>query len=274
MEISRQFGNFQAQNRKSNLQQPTPGTDTETSPGGLDREFAANQERQDKAYAILGRASVEPSYVDPETGDNILHALSRLRLPERGSLLAKIQDFVAKDVDLNVHNKERDSPLAAFIRERPFLGVESDETGATMSKYLDALLWKDARRRIPNKINVNMKNREGATALYYAATRARPDSVRSLIEAGANVNARIGKISRTALYSAQANIQTDVDGQRISILHATRNAKAVAVFTKDELKIHLFDNVISYLEHDGAISDPTVMEERRVCENSVRIMPM
>ena len=63
-----------------------------------------------------------------------------------------------------------------------------------MSKYLDALLWKDARRRVPNKINVNMKNREGATALYYAAVRARPDSVRSLIEAGANVNARIGEL--------------------------------------------------------------------------------
>jgi hypothetical protein len=37
-----------------------------------------------------------------------------------------------------------------------------------------------------------MRNREGATALYYAAIRARPDSVRSLIEAGANVNARLG----------------------------------------------------------------------------------
>jgi hypothetical protein len=36
-----------------------------------------------------------------------------------------------------------DFPLAAFIRERPVQGVESDETGATMSKYLDALLWKD-----------------------------------------------------------------------------------------------------------------------------------
>lgn len=274
MEISRQFGNFQAQNRKSNLQQLTPKTDQETSPGGLDTGFSATQERQDKAYAILGRASVEPSYVDPETGDNILHALSRLRLPEKGSLLSKIHDFVAKDVDLNVHNKERDSPLVAFIRERPFLGVESEETGATMSKYIDALLWKDARRRIPNKINVNMKNREGATALYYAAIRARPDSVRSLIEAGANVNARIGKIPRTASRSENANGQTGVDGQRTSILRATRNAKAEAVLTKHELKIHLFDNVISYLEHDGAVSDPTIMEERGVCANSVRIMPM
>jgi ankyrin repeat protein len=136
---------------------------------------------------------VEPSYVDAETGDNVLHALARLKLPERGSLLSKIQDFVSKDIDLNLHNKDRDCPLAAFIRERPFQGIESDETGATMSKYLDALLWKDSRRRIPNKINVNLRNHAGATALYYAATRARPDSVRSLIEAGANVNARLGR---------------------------------------------------------------------------------
>jgi ankyrin repeat protein len=37
-----------------------------------------------------------------------------------------------------------------------------------------------------------MKDREGATALHSAAILGRPDSVRSLIEAGANVNARSG----------------------------------------------------------------------------------
>jgi hypothetical protein len=152
--------------------------------------FATTQDRQRKAYDILGRASMEPSYVDPDTGDNVLHALARLK--PGGSLLSKIQEFVLQDIDLNLHNRDRDCPLAAFISERPFLGKHNDETGATMSKYLDALLWKDARRRIPNRINVNMRNREGATALYYAAIRARPDSVRSLIEAGANVNARQG----------------------------------------------------------------------------------
>ena len=152
--------------------------------------FAAIQDRQQKAYDILGRASMEPFYVDPETGDNVLHALARLK--PGGSLLSKIQEFVLKGIDLNLHNRDRDCPLAAFISERPFLGKHNDETGATMSKYLDALLWKDARRRISNRINVNMRNREGATALYYAAIRARPDSVRSLIEAGANVNARQG----------------------------------------------------------------------------------
>jgi len=186
-------GRSMVRNTLSNQQIPSPGTDRDPSPAPAESDFAITQERQDKAYQILGRATVEPSYVDPDTGDNILHALSRLRLSERGSLLVKIKDFVSKDVDLNIHNRQRDTPLAAFIRERPFLGVESDETGATMSKYLDALLWKDARLRVPNKINVNMRNREGATALYYAAIRARPDSVRSLIEAGANVNARIGK---------------------------------------------------------------------------------
>jgi hypothetical protein len=156
-------------------------------------DFATTQERQEKAWKILGHASAEPSYVDPETGDNVLHALARLKLPEKGSLLSQIQEYVLKDIDLNLHNRDRDCPLAAFISERPFLGKENDETGATMSKYLDALLWKDARRRIPNRINVNMRNREGATALYYAAIRARPDSVRSLIEAGANVNACLGR---------------------------------------------------------------------------------
>lgn len=135
---------------------------------------------------------MDPSYVDSDTGDNVLHALAKIKIPERGALLTKIREYVLKGVDLNLHNRERESPLAAFIKERPFLGKENDETGATMSKYLDALLWKDARQRIPNKINVNMRNREGATALYYAAIRARPDSVRSLIEAGANVNARLG----------------------------------------------------------------------------------
>lgn len=158
----------------------------------LDGEFAVTQKRQQKAWDILGRASVEPSYIDPDTGDNVLHALARLKLDKSGKLLSKIQKFVKKEIDLNLPNQDRDSPLASFISERPFLGKYEDETGATMSKYLDALLWKDARHRIPNRINVNMRNHEGATALYYAAIRARADSVRSLIEAGANVNARLG----------------------------------------------------------------------------------
>ncbi len=162
LEISSQFPNTKPRQGQPN---------NSSAPHKLD--FATTQDRQEKAYEILGRASLEPSYVDPDTGDNVLHALARLKLAERCSLLSKIQEFVMKDVDLNVHNRERDCPLAAFISERPFLGKENDETGATMSKYLDALLWNDPRRRVPNRINVNMCNREGATALYYAAIRAK-----------------------------------------------------------------------------------------------------
>lgn len=257
----------------SSLQRPSSALENGTPAAGVNQDFSVRQERQTRAYEILGRASDEPSYVDPDTGDNILHALSRLCLSESNSVLSNVQDYVAKDVDLNVHNRDKASPLVAFIRERPPLRNKDDETGATMSKYLDALLWKDARLRIPNKINVNMKNCDGATALYYAAVLGRPDSARSLIEAGANVNARIGK---TYPYPSNLKMLTlsDMDGQRISILQATRNAKNAAVFTKDELKMHLFDNVISYLEHGGAVCDPTIMQERGVCASSVRVMPM
>jgi hypothetical protein len=154
--------------------------------------WVSNQDSQQKAFQILERSEKDISYVDPETGDNILHALARIQLNSTTALLSKIRDVTSKGVDLNLHNRNRSSPLAAFIVDRPF--QEHVENGAVLSKYLDALLWKDAQRRIPNAINVNMRNREGATALYYAATRGRPDSVRSLIEAGANVNATIGRI--------------------------------------------------------------------------------
>lgn len=238
-----------------------------------DDDFAVKQVRQDEAWNIFGRASMgEPSYVDPDTGDNVLHALARLKpgVP----LISKIREFVSKDIDLNLHNRDRDSPLAAFITERPCLGKHNDETGATMSKYLDALLWKDARHTIPNRINVNMRNREGVTALYYAAILARPDSVRSLIDAGANVNARQGTQSLTvSFWDCMLMRYIDVDGQRISILHATMNAKTQAVLDNDDLKIKDFNNVISYLEHENAVTEPSLCEERAVCENSVGVMP-
>ena len=50
--------------------------------------------------------------------------------------------------------------------------------------------------------------------------------------------------------------------------------KARAVHEKNELKIYQFDEVISYLEHGNAVVEPTLLEERAVCENSVRTMPM
>jgi hypothetical protein len=52
------------------------------------------------------------------------------------------------------------------------------------------------------------------------------------------------------------------------------NAKAQAVLGKDEIKIDRFENVISYLEHENAVAEPSLCEERAVCDNSVRIMPM
>jgi hypothetical protein len=51
-------------------------------------------------------------------------------------------------------------------------------------------------------------------------------------------------------------------------------AKAQAVHEKNELKIHQFDNVISYLHHENAVADPSLFEERAVCENTVRVVPM
>lgn len=221
----------------------------------LDKGFSTTQDKQQKAWAILGHASDCPNYVDPETGDNVLHALAKLKLPEKRSLLQKVEDFASKDVDLNLHNRDRHSPLSAFIQERPCLGRDNEETGATLSKYLDALLWKDPRRRIPNRINVNMRNRAGATALYYAAIRARPDSVRSLIEAGANVNACL-----------------NVNEHSQSIFQATYNARGG--FVNDAVTMHLYNEVISYLQHEGAVPDPTIFEERGLCANSVRVMPL
>jgi len=155
--------------------------------------FDFNNVRQVIAKEICRHASTDPTFVHPETGDNILHALARLRSQESADLITRIRQFAAEDVDLNLRNFEQDGPLSAFTQEPPADGHTNEETGATISKYLDALLWKDLQKRIPNKINVNMRNWEGATPLYYAVLRARPDSVRSLIEAGANVNARLGK---------------------------------------------------------------------------------
>jgi hypothetical protein len=65
-----------------------------------------------------------------------------------------------------------------------------------------------------------------------------------------------------------------VGGPKISILQATINAKAQAVHEKNELKIYQFDNVISYLQHENAVAEPSLLEERAVRENSVRIMSL
>jgi hypothetical protein len=165
---------------------------------GYGPEFTFNQKQQERAWEIIGLAtSGQPLYVDPETGDNPWHALSRLSVDvlPRDELLRKIQLFLSLGVDLNLPNKEREYPLVAFIRGRPSLKPTNDETGAQRSKYLEFLIWKDprARGRVPNLINVNIRDRYGASALYYAALLGQPECVKSLIERGANVNARLGK---------------------------------------------------------------------------------
>lgn len=169
--------------------------------------------KQIKSQEVVLEARRNPGYVDPQTGDNVLHALARLKSSndtllrlehfnsrdnnsslykrEGNQILLNIEYFIQRGIDLNLHNKEGSHPLKSFICDRP---AEETETGATKSKYIDAILWKDCMERVSNDINVNMKNREGDTALHCAAVRGRPDSVRSLIAAGANVNARSGKL--------------------------------------------------------------------------------
>jgi hypothetical protein len=174
-------------------------------------EWRLERVKQIKAQDILLEARYRPSYIDPSTGDNAVHALSRLestndvllRLEhfslspspplhnrEGNYILLNLEYFIARGIDLNLLNLEGSHPLRSFIRERP----KGKETGATMSKYLDTILGKDFEERLRNKVKVNMKDREGATALHSAAILGRPDSVRSLIEAGTNVNARSGML--------------------------------------------------------------------------------
>ena len=66
----------------------------------------------------------------------------------------------------------------------------------------------------------------------------------------------------------------DVDGHKISILQATMNAKAKAVMQNETVQAFQFDNVISYLEHNHAVVDPTEVEERRVFEYMIKVMPV
>ena len=163
---------------------------------GLESEWMLQFLGEINAHNIIGVAYNNPGYVDPETGDTVINALSRVntgRLDFKSEeLLEHLRLFAAKGVSLNRHNYDGYHPLASFTFDRV---SDSIETGTIMSMYLDALLWKDPERRISNHINVNMKTRDGVTALYNAAVRARLDSVRSLIEAGANVNARLGILS-------------------------------------------------------------------------------
>ena len=175
-------------------------------------EWRAEQLNQIKAQSTLVEAHRDVLYLDRKSHENVFHALSRLKngnetvqklghatsqvqagnaRPIEGSnIINNVQHFVKRGADLDTYDRTGCSPLKAFISNRP---VHDNESGATLSKYLDALLWKDTQKTVRTSANVNMKDSDGLTALHCAAIRARPDSVRSLIEAGANANARTGK---------------------------------------------------------------------------------
>ncbi|KAF4622728.1 hypothetical protein G7Y89_g14300 [Cudoniella acicularis] len=224
-------------------------------------EWRQQNVEQIRAQTVVVEARRQSNCVDPETGDNVIHALSRLKASndvllhldqfnskeinrnlhnrEGNYILLNLQHFIPRGVDLNLHNRKGVHPLKSFICDRP---CEEAETGATMSKYLDAILWKDHKGRVSNDVNVNMKDREGATALHSAAVRGRPDSVRSLIDAGANVNAR--------------------SDNGLSVLQSARHALDEAVKHDQAIQIHLLREVISHLEHAGAVQNPTSLLER------------
>jgi ankyrin repeat protein len=144
----------------------------------------------DAGNFLIFEASHNPHFVDERTQDTVLHALSIVRRPSH-EIIRYLREFVVKGVNLNQHNRDGHHPLAAFIRNQSLRG---SETGATMAKYIDILLQKDGKHSDCREINVNMMSRDGRTALYEAAVRAQSDTVRSLIEAGANVNTRMSKI--------------------------------------------------------------------------------
>ncbi|KAH8647062.1 hypothetical protein BGZ60DRAFT_438046 [Tricladium varicosporioides] len=223
----------------------------------LKESFNFNTIKQQLAMQVAHYASNDPSYIHPTTGDNILHALARFRLPDPAIHATSIRHFASLDVDLNRRNEDYDVPLSVLTKEPPIQEAAEEETGATISKYIDAILWVDPQKRVPSQANVNMRDREGLTPLYYSAMNARPDSVRSLIEAGANVNARLR-----------------VDGISTSILHCAEKEKDKAERENQLVRWDRLKNVISYLEHAGAELDPTVFQERRIAENTVGIMPM
>jgi len=146
--------------------------------------------QMDAGNFLMFEAQNNPQKVDGTTKDTVLHALSIVKMPSH-EIIRYLRDFVVKGVNLNRHNRDGLHPLAAFICNQGFRG---NETGATMAKYIDILLRKGGKHGDHGDVNVNMMNREGKTALFEAAIRAQSATVRSLIETGANVNARMSKI--------------------------------------------------------------------------------
>jgi len=109
-------------------------------------------------------------------------------------MIKRLRYFITKGVNLNWHNNEGQTPLIAFICNQKLRG---DETGATLAKYVDTFVWKGDKWKAGkhgdrNNINIDMMNRRGATALHEASVGAHFAVVCTLIQAGANVNARLG----------------------------------------------------------------------------------
>jgi ankyrin repeat protein len=170
-----------------------PAEDT-VSPSSLYLEELGT-EWEDNIYDPIIQAYKNPESFNRKTKDTILHVLSRVNVELSGSIKSSdvikyIRDFVANGANRNWHNAEGQTPLTAFVSNKDSRG---SETGATMTKYLEVLLSKKSESVQHNEFNIDMMNRRGATALYEAAIRGQAHSVRSLIEAGANVNARLSK---------------------------------------------------------------------------------
>lgn len=244
-------------------------------------EWSLPQVKKIQSQDVVLEARNNPAYVDPESGDNVLHALARLKSSndillrlehfnaketnvdlhkrEGNQILLNLECIIPRGVDLNLHNREGSHPLRSFICDRP---AEENEMGATISKYLDRILWKDSTERVSTHVNVNMKDREGATALHNAAVCGRPDAVRSLLEAGANANARSGMLAQNYRW---LSIDLFIDDDT-SVLQAAYNAldEAAARLDNDGVRLHLLREVISHLEHAGAVQNPSSLQERRI----------
>ncbi len=203
----------------------------------------------------------------------------------RDELLLKIQLFLSLGVDLNLPSREGEYPVVAFIRGRPSFKPKDDETGVQRSKYLEYLVWKDPRAlgRVSNLINSNIRDKYGASALFYAALLGQLECVKILIERGANVNARIGRLLlfRLTVIPSHNGVTLEIiltcpwvgGPQPIDILQAAYNAKDAAIAEKDLIKIDRFKNAIDHLEDQGAVLAPTITQKRQRRSKSLMRLP-
>jgi hypothetical protein len=70
------------------------------------------------------------------------------------------------------------------------------------------------------------------------------------------------------------DLWTGTDGEGLSILQATLNARSKAVEDRDAVKVERFNNVLGYLECENAVADPTQYEERALASNLVVTLPI